>query len=156
MNTASIAEIKKKVLSLQENKLAEVCLLLAKYKKDNKEYLSYLLFDADNEAGFIESVKTEANVFFSEINKSNLYLAKKTIRKILKYLNRHIAYSGKVQTQIELLIYFCEGIKKTKLDLSKSAVLENLYRNQLLKIKKAMGTLHEDLQYDYQKEVDKL
>src|SRR3712207_8494859 len=47
--------------SLPPKKVTELCLRLAKYRKENKELLSYLLFEAHNEQGYIESVKKEIN-----------------------------------------------------------------------------------------------
>ena len=40
--------------------------------------------------------------------------------------------------------------------ISKSPRLLNVYNRQILLIKKAIATLHEDLQYDYQLEFDHL
>ena len=44
----------------------------------------------------------------------------------------------------------------TKIEFRKSPVLYNLYKAQLKRINDSMKTLHEDLQYDYQKEIDLL
>jgi hypothetical protein len=55
-----------------------------------------------------------------------------------------------------LLIHFCLQLKETGLPLHKSAVLNNLFQNQLKKIHKTLDTLHEDLQYDYLKDIKKL
>ncbi len=154
--SASIAEIKKELQTLHGAELIAVCLRLAKYKKDNKELLNYILFESGNESLFIEKVKEEMNQLFTEVNTTTLYFAKKTIRKILRFTNKYANYSGKATTQIELLIHFCQGVKALKLDFSKSTAMQNLYEAQLKKIDKALLELHEDLQYDYQKEIDQL
>ena len=44
MKSGTLADIKKELQELEPKQLAELCIALAKYKKDNKEYLDYLLF----------------------------------------------------------------------------------------------------------------
>jgi hypothetical protein len=156
MQSASLSEIKKELQTLHPAQLVELCTKLAKYKKDNKEFLNYLLFQTHNEAQFVENVKVEMSDLFEDMNTSNLYFAKKTIRKILRLANKHAKYSGLATTNIELLTHFCKALNNTKIEFRKSPVLYNLYKAQLKRINDSMKTLHEDLQYDYQKEIDLL
>jgi hypothetical protein len=158
MKSASVAELKKELKSRSHADLLEMCLRMAKYKKDNKEFLTYLIFEADEEPSYINAIKTEIDDLFEEINYSNAYLAKKGLRKIARNLTRYIRYSGVTETEIELLLYFCRKIKKSKIDtfMQTNQVLANLYAQQIKKINKAIGTLHEDLQYDYTKELNAL
>lgn len=155
MKAASLSELKKELSTLKPADILACCLRMAKFKKDNKELLTYLLFEINNEAAFIEHVKSEMDEQFAEVN-SNVYFAKKTIRKILRLTNKQIKYSGLPQTEIELLIYFCKKLIATKLKISSNATLNNLYQNQLKKINKSIAKLHEDLQYDYKKEMEGL
>ncbi len=83
METASLSEIKKELKVLSPQQLQEILLRLAKYKKENKELLSYLLFEAFNQQAFIQSVKEEIDEQFMHLNHSSFYLAKKTLRKAL-------------------------------------------------------------------------
>ncbi len=158
MKSASIAEIKKELKSLSDIQLLEVCMRLAKYKKDNKELLNYLLFEAENEHTYITSIKAEMDEQFEEMNVSNAYLSKKSLRKILRTISKYIKYSGTPETDLELLIYFCKKIKSSPINkfLKTNTVLNNLYLQQLKKIEKALGSLHEDLQFDYRKELERL
>ena len=57
MKPAVISEIKQELNTLSAKELLELCLQLAKYKKDNKELLSYLLFEADDLPSYIAGVK---------------------------------------------------------------------------------------------------
>ena len=93
---------------------------------------------------------------FEEINKSNVYFVKKTLRKILRTANKYTRYSGLAIVEIELLIYFCSNMKELGISINNNPVLLNIYQNQIKKINKAMSNLHEDLQYDYRREIDKL
>ena len=156
MKAASLSELKKELVTLKPDKVLEICLRLTKFKKDNKELLTYLLFESADEASYINHVKQEMDLLFDEMNKSNVYFVKKSIRKILRLTTKQIKYSGLPQTEVELLIHFCQKFKAAGFRTDKSAALYNLYHNQFKKINKSLAYLHEDLQYDYQKELDGL
>jgi len=156
MKPASLSDIKKEIAHLDHGELAALCLRIAKYKKENKELLSYLLFELSDENNFILGVKSETDLLFEEINYSNLYYAKKGIRKALRHVNKNIRYSGIAATQAELLIYFCQKLKATGIHLEKSVSLNNIYLAQLKKINKTIEGMHEDLQFDFKKELKAL
>ena len=156
MKSASINELKKEIETLPPNRVIEVAIRLAKFKKDNKELLNYLLFESHDELSFINKIKLAIDELFEEINDSNLYFVKKTLRKILRIVNKNIKYSGIKQTEAELLIYFCTKLKSSTIPYQKSPVLNNLYNNQIKKIQKTISLLHEDLQFDYSEEIKDL
>ena len=156
MNSASISEIKKELQRLDVDALHTICLRLAKYKKENKELLSYLLSDAHDEAGYIRSVKEEIDVMFLELDGRNLYIVKKMLRKILRMANRQIKYSGIPQTELELRIYFCEKVNEAGVPLTAGTVLYNLYQQQLKKITTVLAKLPEDYQVDYADAIEAL
>ena len=156
MKAATINELKQELVNLSPSKLSELCLRLARFKKENKELLTYLLFEAHDTPGYIQSVKAEMDSQFADINKSNVYFVKKTLRKILRTANKYTRYSGLPQVEIELLIYFCTNMKELNVPIATNPVLSNIYLNQLKKINKALNGLHEDLQYDYQREIQAL
>ena len=156
MKASTISTLRKELNTLPAGDLLDLCLKLIKYKKENKELVSYLLFDANNEPEFIKSIKAEIDQQFAEINMSHLYFAKKSIRKILKTTNKYIRYSGHKQTEVELLIHFCAKLKQSKIPYKSSNSLLNLFKNQVRKIHIALTALHEDLQHDYQKELAEL
>jgi len=156
MKAATINELKQELNVISPAKLLEICLRLAKYKKDNKELISYLLFEAHDETAYIDSVKKDMDEQFSLINKSNLYFAKKSLRKILRTTAKYIRYAGSKQAEVELLLYFCISLVNSGISIYKNQALKNLYQGQLKKINKVIATLHEDLQYDYLKELENL
>lgn len=153
MKASSISMLKKELASLPHSDVIDICMRLVKYKKENKELLSYLLFDTNNELEYIRNIKEEMNLQFTEINLSHLYFAKKSIRKILKTTTKFIRYSGHKQTEVELLIHFCAKLKKSGIPIKSSNSLSNLYLNQVRKIHTAISSLHEDLQHDYMEEI---
>lgn len=156
MKVASINDLKKELESLPADTLVEVCVRLAKFKKENKELMNYLLFESHDEQGYIELVKKEISEQFTEINQSNLYFAKKSIRKILRTAGKYVKYTASKETEIELLLHFCNTLKSSGIPFHKSTALANLYQSQLKKIGKTISALHEDLQYDYRKMLKQL
>lgn len=156
MEIAPISQINKELNNLPPEELSGIILRLAKFKKENKELLSYLLFEAWNEQEYIRTVREEIDLQFSGLNRSSFYLAKKTIRKVLRTTNKYIRFSGKKETEIELLLYFCKKMKDSKLNYKSSRVVFNLYLNQVKRIQKSISQLHEDLQYDYREALEAL
>jgi hypothetical protein len=154
MKAASIHEVKRELSILEPSRILDLCLRLGKYKKENKELLTYLLFEADDEQAYIRNLKEQIDEQFKELNMDNLYYTKKGLRKMLRITNKFIRYSGQKET--EVLLYFCFKIKKAKIRIDQSAALMNLYQGQLKKINKRLLDLHEDLQYGYQQELEKL
>jgi len=156
MRTSTVHEIKQELASLKPAELINLCLRLARFKKENKELLTYLLFEAGDEESYIKSIKQEVEELFTTVNLTQLYLAKKTLRKILRVINKHARISGNKQTDIELRIFFCQQLHASGIPFRRSAALGNLYDGQLKKIKAVLVTLHEDLQHDYSKEIANL
>lgn len=153
MTTASLQEIKKELRTLDPEKVQDLCNRLAKYKKENKELLTYLLFEAHDEQAYVGNVKEELNELFKTIPISNVYLIKKTLRKILRFANKQIKYSGIKQTELELRIFFCTKMKEAKIPRVPGTVLFNLYEQQLNKIETSFAKLPEDLQTDYDRDM---
>jgi hypothetical protein len=150
MKAASVHEIKQALMSNAAKELTELCLRLAKFKKENKELLTYLLFEAHNEEAYIIEVNQQITDEFDQIDPGqNLYFIKKTLRKILRIANKHIRYTGSKQAEVAILLHFTTSLKKSGIPFMKSTALANLYKQQIKKIHAALGTLHEDLQYDY-------
>ena len=156
MKAVSVKQLKDELEHKDANELMTICLSLDKFKKENKELLTYLLFEADNEEGYIEAVREEIDEQFLSMNKKNYYFQKKSIRRILKNVKKYIRYSKKKETEIELLLHFCQEMKALKPSVIRQLAMNNLYYRQIDMAKNAISTLHEDLQYDYNLEVKKL
>lgn len=156
MKPATIATLKQQLKNHSQEELVELCLHLAKFKKENKELLSYLLFDADNEEGYITDIKFEVEKAFAELNLSNLYYAKKGIRKILRTLKKYIRFSKKKETEAALLIYFCENLNPVMDHFSRSTQLQKMFDTQLKMAENAVAILHPDLQYDFNQLITKV
>lgn len=156
MISASLKEIKSELQELDPVKLHEICLRLARYKKENKELLTYLLFEANDEQGYIEHVKTDVDLLFEGLPGGNVYYVKKGLRKVLRHVNRQVKYSGLPKTELEIRIYFCLKIVDAKVPLRSNMVLTNLYRQQINKINSILNKLPEDLRSDYEREINSI
>lgn len=158
MKTATISELKQELENISPAQVAALCLRLARFKKENKELLTYLLFENFDAQAYITSVKQEMDELFSGMNKTNFHFAKKTIRKILRLTNKYIRFTQSKQAEVELLLHFSIHIKNSgflrkSTFLRRNTVLDNIYQNQLKKINAAIAAMHEDLQYDYLKQI---
>lgn len=156
MNTASITEVKKELKTLPKDELIAICLDLGKFKKENKELLSYILFEKENEQRYIDELKVEVELEFSNINFNSYFYIKKSVRRILKHIKKHIRYSKKKETEIELLIHFCKQLKDINPSIKNNQMLTNIYKRQLIMIQKALLKIHEDLQYDFEEDIEEL
>ena len=156
MKAATVFDIKEGLQALPPAQVAELCLRLVKFKKENKELVSYLLFEAHNQSAYVEEIKSEMTVEFAGINTSNVYFAKKSLRRILRDTNKQVRYIGAKAAEVELLLAYCQNLKASGLASKKAPVIEKILQTQLAKTKKLIGALHEDLQYDYQRLLDKL
>ena len=156
MKAVSIKQLKDELSHRSSNDIKELCLHLARFKKENKELLTYLLFECQDEESFIQTLKQEVDIQFDAINTNSFFYIRKSIRKILSSIKKHIRYSKKKETEAELLLYFCKKMKTFKPSINRSTRLLNIFDTQVRMIKKAIEKLHEDLQYDYTLELEPL
>ncbi|RFC55228.1 hypothetical protein [Brumimicrobium aurantiacum] len=156
MKIESIVTIKKELKHLPKEELIELCLRLGKFKKENKAMLTYLLFQADDEQGYISAVQETVDELFDEMNTYSYFYMKKTIRKILKQIRQYIRFSKNKTTEVELLLYFCEKLLQLKPSIFNNTTLTNIYERQIESIQKKIGALHEDLQFDYNQRIVEL
>lgn len=156
MKAVPLKEIKQELSHLTNNEVQELCLRLSRFKKENKELLTYLLFESSNESNYIESVKHYIDNQFEIINTKSYFYIRKSVRKILTNTKKYIRYSQNKETEVELLLYFCTKLKDFKPTIKNSPRLQNTYNRQIELIKKTIAILHEDLQYDYKLTLEEL
>jgi hypothetical protein len=148
MKLYGLADIKKELQFHDKSYLIELCVRLGRYKKENKELLAYLLFDADNERGFIENVISESGFMFSQLPSNNYQMAK-SMRKILRLLSKYIKFMGSKEAEIEFALSFCKNYIQYADRRGSYKPMRLIFIRQLDKISKAIAKLHEDLQFDY-------
>ena len=156
MKAVTVKEIGGELLNLSPKELRDLCLRLARFRKENKELLTYLLFEAADEEAYIESVKKEIDIQFGKVNRNSYYFIKKGVRRILVNTRKFIRYSHNKKTEIDLLIYFCTKLKRFTPSIKGNTALRNLDLKLVAEIREKLGSLHEDLLYDYEMELEAL
>ena len=154
MRSASIDDIKKELKELPPKKVLELLLRVARFKKENKELLTYLLFEAHNEQNYIRLLKADINEQFAEVSPTPTSQAKKHYRKILRGINRQIKYIGSKAAGVELLLHFASILRDQ--DSSLHPKLETIFLQQLAKAEKLLPTVDDDLKFDFQQQIDSL
>ena len=157
MKAVSLSELKKELQEIPNKELVELCIAVAKYKKDNKEFLSYLLFEAHNKSAFVNDIKTEIEEHITALKSQpkNNYV-KKSLRKLLRIITKYNKYINDKGTSADLLICFCSKLKQSGIPYHKSQLIVNMYEQQIKKINTLVSSLHEDLQQDYIKDLENL
>lgn len=157
MKPAGVSEIKNELKELDKKELLELCLALAKYKKENKEYLTYLLFEAHDKESYAAEVRKIIDDEFVELKKQpNLYYVKKGLRKLLRIITRYTRFLDNPAMKADLHVYFLRSLKDSGIPYWKEKRIVNLYEAELKKINTLVKSLHEDLRADYQQSVDEL
>ncbi|GAB2502414.1 hypothetical protein [Algoriphagus taiwanensis] len=150
MEIPSLAQLKKELSYLSEKELVDLITELAKFSRDNKAYLYFKLNERDMPQLFVNEVKEELEEAFQTANTKNYFLAKKSAQAIRRKLNKALKLSKNKADQAELILYFCEQMKKSEYLKHHHPVIDNLYRVQIGKAVKLISTLHEDLQSDFE------
>ena len=101
MKAVSLKELKQELSTLSSKEVQELCLRLSRFKKENKELLTYLLFESSNETSYIESVKHYIDEQFELINTKSYFYIRKSVRKILTNTKKYIRYSQQKETEVE-------------------------------------------------------
>ena len=93
MKAVTVKELRKELSHRSPNEILDLCLRLSRFKKENKELLTYLLFEAGDELGYIAGVKEIIDEKFELLETKGNYILRKKIRSILtltkKYLSKN-------------------------------------------------------------------
>lgn len=156
MKAASVVELRKELEHLDKEKLKQLCLRLSRFKLENKELLTYLLFESEDESSYIQSIKNQLDTLFLDINTNSYFYVKKSVRKILRRIRKFARYSNQPETEVELLLYFCLKMQDIKPSIFKNKTLTNIYNRQIESAQKKTKKLHEDLKYEYNLHIEDL
>lgn len=152
MKAATISQLKKELVKLDHDDLRDVCLRMAKFKVESKELLTYLLMKADDEVGYANELCDEID----ELLNTPGQIHKKTLRKVVRWMDKSLRFSGDKETELQVRIHFCRRIKDRKISFGNCRVSANMYATQLKKIDKAIDKVHPDLQFDYTQQMSGL
>ncbi|MCD8739901.1 hypothetical protein LT679_04755 [Mucilaginibacter roseus] len=155
VTTYGLQNIKKELQHIPAAQMAELLLRLARYKKENKELLAYLMFEAHDESAFITQVKGEIGFMFSQLPAQG-YFAAKALRKILRLITKYVKFTGSKIAEIELLISFCENYLQYADRKTSYKPLRVIFAKQLEKIRNNINKLHEDVRHDHLPDYEQL
>ena len=156
MKAASLIQIKKELETISPQKLMALSLRLIKYKTENKELISYLLFDEDDQAAYISDIKYEITELLADVKILPPYMVKRTFRKSLKLISKYSKYMGSKDAEAELLIHFCKTVYQTGISRYTYKAVLNIYISTLVKVEKLLPAVHPDLRADYESELKTL
>ncbi len=149
MKAATISQLKKELVKLDHDELLDVCLRMAKFKVESKELLTYLLLNADDEVGYSNDLCDEIDQLLCAAGQ----IHKKTLRKVVRWMDKSLRFSGDKETELQVRIHFCRRIKTRKITFGNCRVSANMYATQLKKIDKALDKVHPDLQFDFNQQM---
>lgn len=149
MKPFSIRDIRSEISAMDREEVVSLCMKLAKFSTANKELLSYLLFYEQLQPSFTNELIQEIDSSFELIRANSNYLAKKSLRKVLRTIKKYSRFDPSKLMEIELRIHFCKKFVEHNFKISNDVALYNILENEIKKIKKLISQLHEDLQYDY-------
>lgn len=156
MEIPTLANLKKELSYLPEKELITLITDLAKFSRENKAFLYFKLNERDQPGLFVDTVKEELDEAFQVANTRNYHVAKKAAQTIRRKLNKSLKLSKNKADLAELILYFCEQMKKYDYQRHGHPVINNLYQVQIEKTKKLISTLHEDLQSDFEYRIEEL
>lgn len=156
MYTAGVREIRQELEAQTPKELINIIQRLARFKKENKELLTFLLFEAHDLDGHLAAVREELLTSMLDIQPERIYLAKKTVRKTLRIANKHIRLIGSKAAEAEIRLHVCRLLQQSGLPIERNPVLQRIFQTQMRTARKAIDTLHEDLQWELLREADKI
>ncbi len=153
MKPATTKQLKEELQMQSHSNLVKYCLRLAKFKRENKELLSYLLYDSYNEADYINEIKHELSELFAQVNTRSPYIAKKNLRKILRLAQRYIRYSEIPETGADIYLFICIELQKINWHFTIPSGMQRIFSFAQNKLQSAIEKLHEDLKYEYTRNI---
>lgn len=152
MKAATISQLKKELVKLDHDELLDACVRMAKFKVESKELLTYLLLRADDELGYANDLCDEIDQHLHASGR----IHKKTLRKVVRWMDKSLRFSGDKETELQVRIHFCRRIRDKKISFGSCRVSENMYATQLKKIDKVIDKVHPDLQFDFKQQMSGL
>jgi len=155
MDTASIKQLKDTLSKLGREALIGLLLRMVKFKKENKELLTFLLFEADDLDAYVYEITLLIKDEFENYRLKTAYYKRKGCRRVLRMLKKYIKYSADKEVEVRLLLAYVSMVAESKTFIN-DRVIQKIALRQLLLAEKSIVKLHEDLQYEYKLELEEL
>ncbi|MFN4123138.1 MAG: hypothetical protein ACK4GL_07525 [Flavobacteriales bacterium] len=149
MGSATTLGILKQELQTHDRRsLIELCIQLARFKQENRELITYLLFHAKDPIAYAQGYKILIEEPFDK-HLMNPYLLTKGIRKSFRLISRYAKVSkskeGECELYLHLAVQFVERIQGKLVHKALITLLERA----LKKAHQLILKMHEDFQMDY-------
>lgn len=144
----SLAALKKELGALDRTELVNICARLARYKKENKELLAYLLMYADDPMLYAEKVKPMLDEPFDAPYHSAWAFSKR-LRKALRSITKYQRFTGSLRGEAELSIYLlqrCDADWRAKVN---HAGIQRIVLRTIAKTADLIQKMEEDYRSDY-------
>lgn len=155
MDTASIKQLKDTLSTLGREELTGLLLRMVKFKKENKELLTFLLYEAGDLDAYVYEISQEIKDEFENYRLKTAYYKRKGCRRILRILKKYIKYAADKEVEVRLLLAYVSMVAESKTFIA-DRVIQKIAFRQLLLAEKSIVKLHEDLQYEYKLELEEL
>jgi hypothetical protein len=147
--------LKRELNEKNQKELIEICIGLAKLKIENKEMLTYLLFDSENPLSYAEKLKVEISNHFSELN-FHYYYSTKSLRKTIRLILKYSRFTKFKQGEIELLLHFSKKFNDNIPQNTSHLPLLGLQFRCLKKAHALIQKTHPDFYADYSLEYNEI
>lgn len=153
MHSATIDTIKAELKQLPPKQVLDLLLRLARFKKENKELLTYILFESTNESEYVEQVKREIAEEMGELDGLPGYQYKKQFRKIQRKINKPIKYMGSKAATAELYLHMVRLISGKRKTNYLVPFLDKTVQQYMAKIEKLLPGIEDDLAADLRRQM---
>ncbi len=153
MKPATLVQIRKELETISPQRLMALTLRLIKFKTENKEFVSYLLFDEDQLSEYLADLKFEISAMLDDVTFTKPLIAKKTLRKCQKTITKHAKYMGSKDAEAELYIFIIRKIHEKGINKYTNRTIQIIYLRLIEKVKKLLPNIHNDLRIDFEKEI---
>jgi hypothetical protein len=150
-----LSDLKKELLELSKPELIQLCLRVAKLKRENKELLAYLIFDSEDPLFYAQKLKPEIKEVFKQPFQHAYYLTK-SIRKAMRLITKYYRFTSNKQGETELLIYLVEEFYLSWRNEYRYQALGKVIYRCLEKAQSNLKKIDEDFRADFEDPINEL
>jgi hypothetical protein len=150
-----LSDLKKELLELSKPELIQLCLRVAKLKRENKELLAYLIFDSEDPIFYAQKLKPEIKEVFEQPFQHAYYLTK-SIRKAMRLITKYYRFTSNKQGETELLIYLVEEFYLSWRNEYRYQALGKVIYRCLEKAQSNLKKIDEDFRADFENPIIEL
>lgn len=150
-----LSDLKKELAELSKPELIQLCLRVAKLKRENKELLAYLIYDASDPLFYAQKLKPEIKEVFEQPFQHAYYLTK-SIRKSMRLITKYYRFTSNKQGETELLIYLADQFHNTWRKEYLYQALGKVIIRCLEKAEANLKKIDEDFRADFEQPIEEL